>query len=127
MTEEASQAVEPPQADVEVTGPVSAQERQHIEERIASLVAHTHRPLKHAHVTVAATHNPSAKPHVSVSARLDLDGLALTAHAAGETVAEAVDEAHRRLERQLSRERDRGRERTVRRAYAWVSRAVRRS
>lgn len=119
MTRSASNA--PRQFDVEVTGALSAEERQYAVEKITSLVTYAHQPLRHAHLTIRTSGNPAVTQRVNVSVSLDIDGRALTAKAVGATLREAVDTVRHRLYGQLARSR-----RFPARAYAWVSRPAHR-
>jgi ribosome-associated translation inhibitor RaiA len=119
MTRSVSNA--PQELDVEVTGALSSEERRYATEKIASLATYTHKPLRHAHLTVGTSRNPAVAQRVSVSVSLDVDGRALTAKAVGASPREAVDTVRHRLYMQLSR----GRNFPVR-AYAWVSRPMHR-
>jgi len=119
MTRSAPHAPQP--LDIEVTGALSAEERQYAAEKIASLATYAHKPLRHAHLTIGTSRNPAVAQRVSASASLDVDGRTLTAKAVGTTPREAVDTVRHRLYVQLGR-----RQRFPARAYAWVSRPMHR-
>jgi ribosome-associated translation inhibitor RaiA len=109
------------QVDVEVTGTMSTDDRRYAVERIGSLAAFAHRPLRRAHVTFETSHRPAVGQRVTVTANLDVGGSALAARAEGATHRDAVDLLRRRLYSRLARQH-----RGPTRVYAWITRAAHR-
>lgn len=90
---------------VEVTGPLSQAERRYVMEKLHALAAYARRPLRRAHAMVVISGNPAAAHRVHISADLDVDGRAVHADAAGDSVRESVDRVRQRLYARLVRQR----------------------
>jgi ribosome-associated translation inhibitor RaiA len=88
---------------VDVTGDMTAETRQYVEDRIRSLTPYAHRPILHAHIVIETFTNTASSRQFQASAQLDVSGRHVNGKAVGDTLHEAVDTLRQRLHSQLDR------------------------
>ncbi|MBS2964171.1 HPF/RaiA family ribosome-associated protein [Actinocrinis puniceicyclus] len=111
---------------VEVTGPLSSEDRRYAVDKLHALAAYTRQQLRRVHVTVAVSGNPAASHPVRVGVSLDVNGRIVQAHAEGDSVPACVDAVRQRLYMRLVRQHTREVQARWRWHWRWYSRSAHR-